>query len=112
MSTAARKRRARYQDAGKRAPRWKSRLLDTGILLATAVVCIFLFSISTRFGYSRSENQEPPIVLRAQVLNACGRPGLASRTADQTFDQRESIIFRHISGWNIMAFWLATLSLR
>jgi len=82
MSTSARKRRARYQASGKRASRWKSRLLDTGILLATAVVCIFLFSISTRFGYSRSESQEPPIVLRAQVLNACGRPGLASRTAD------------------------------
>lgn len=58
-------------------------MLDTGILLATAVVCIFLFSISTRFGYSRSENQEPPIVLRAQVLNACGRPGLAARTSDE-----------------------------
>ncbi len=83
MSTSARKRRARYQSTGKGAPRWKSRLLDTGILLATAVVCIFLFSISTRFGYSRSENQEPPIVLRAQVLNACGRPGLAARSADQ-----------------------------
>ena len=57
-------------------------MLDTGILLATAVVCIFLFSMSTRFGYSRSENQEPPIIVRAQVLNACGRPGLAARTAE------------------------------
>jgi len=83
MSTSARERRARYQAAGERTPRWKSRLLDTGILLATAVVCIFLFSISTRFGYTRSENLEPPIIVRAQVLNACGRPGLASRTAEQ-----------------------------
>jgi hypothetical protein len=83
MSTNARKRRARYHTTGERAPRWKSRLLDAGIVLATAVVCIFLFSISTRFGYSRSQNQEPPIVLRTQVLNACGRPGLASRTAER-----------------------------
>lgn len=63
-------------------PRWKSRLLDAGILVTTAVVCIFLFSVSTRFGYSRSQDQEPPIILRTQVLNACGRPGLAARTAD------------------------------
>jgi hypothetical protein len=39
--------------------------------------------MSTRFGYSRSESQEPPIIVRAQVLNACGRAGLAARITER-----------------------------
>jgi hypothetical protein len=82
MSTTARQRRATLQKAGKQAPRWKSRMLDIGILISTAVVCVFIFSVSTRFGYSRPQEHQPPIILRTQVLNACGRAGLARRTAD------------------------------
>jgi hypothetical protein len=82
MSTSARQRRATLQKAGKPVPRWKSRMLDIGILVSTAVVCVFIFSVSTRFGYSRPQEQQPPIILRTQVLNACGRAGLAGRTAD------------------------------
>ncbi len=56
--------------------------MDAAIILATGLVCLFLFSLSTRLGYSRPEVRESPIVVRTQVLNACGRPGLARRIAD------------------------------
>jgi hypothetical protein len=80
MSTPARQRRARPSNTG--LSRWKIRLLDAGIILATALVCLFLFSLSTRLGYSRPEVKEAPIIIRTQVLNACGRPGLARTVAD------------------------------
>ncbi|MBI5867905.1 MAG: LytR C-terminal domain-containing protein [candidate division Zixibacteria bacterium] len=56
--------------------------MDIGIILATALVCLFLFSLSTRLGYSRPEIKEAPIIVRTQVLNACGRPGLGRAVAD------------------------------
>ena len=80
MSTPARQRRARQSNPS--ASRWKTRLLDVGIILATALVCLFLFSLSTRLGYSRPEVKEAPIIVRTQVLNACGRPGLGRTVAD------------------------------
>ncbi len=83
MNTPARKRRALHRAAGASPSRWKRRVLDAGILLATAVVCLFVFSLSTRLGYSRSDDRQPPIILRTQVLNACGRAGLATRTSDR-----------------------------
>jgi len=82
MDTPARKRRALRRSAGESVSRWKSRLLDAAILVATGLVCLFVFSLSTRLGYSRSEKAEPPIIVRTQVLNACGRAGLASRTSE------------------------------
>jgi hypothetical protein len=80
MSTPARQRRARPSNSFR--SRWKTRLLDVGIILATALVCLFLFSLSTRLGYSRPEIKEAPIIVRTQVLNACGRPGLGRAVAD------------------------------
>ena len=80
MTTRVRARRNRRQSG---PPRWKARLLDTGIILATAVVCIFVFSFSTRLSYSDSEKHEPPVIVHVQILNGCGRPGLARRAADQ-----------------------------
>jgi hypothetical protein len=80
MATRVRARRARRNSG---PPRWKARLLDGGIILATAVVCIFVFSFSTRLSYSDSEKHEPPVIVHVQVLNGCGRPGLARRAADQ-----------------------------
>ena len=85
MSTPARRRRARLKGA-KTPSRWKRRLLDVAILAATGVVCAFIFSMSTRLGYSHQEERQPPIIVRAQVLNACGRAGLAARTADYLGD--------------------------
>ena len=84
MSTPARQRRAR--PATSSPSRWKTRLLDVGIILATALVCLFLFSLSTRLGYSRPEVKEAPIIVRTQVLNACGRPGLARKVAASVGD--------------------------
>src|SRR3990172_8450108 len=63
--------------------RWKARLLDIAILLTTGLICVFVFSFSTRLSYSRSETREPPIIIRVQILNACGRAGLAQRVADR-----------------------------
>jgi hypothetical protein len=79
METAARSRRTRSTPP---APRWKVRLLDTGIILATALVCVFVFSFSTRLSYSRPEVREAPIIVRTQVLNGCGRPNLARQIAE------------------------------
>ncbi|GAB4314340.1 MAG: LytR C-terminal domain-containing protein [Candidatus Zixiibacteriota bacterium] len=56
--------------------------MDLAILAATAAVCVFIFSMSTRLGYSRSDDHQPPIIIRAQVLNACGRANLAARTSE------------------------------
>jgi len=64
-------------------PRWKVRLLDAGIVLATGIACLFVFSFSTRLSYSDPDNHEPPIIVHVQILNGCGRPGLAGRVADQ-----------------------------
>lgn len=80
MNTPARQRRARPSNTFW--SRWKVRFLDIGIILATALVCLFLFSLSTRLGYSRPEIKEAPIIVRTQVLNACGRPGLGRAVAD------------------------------
>jgi hypothetical protein len=79
MATRARARRAR-KNAGP--SRWKVRLLDTAIILATGVVCLFVFSFSTRLSYSDPETHEPPVIVHVQVLNGCGRPGFAGRVAD------------------------------
>ncbi|MBD3299644.1 MAG: hypothetical protein GF341_13390 [candidate division Zixibacteria bacterium] len=82
MSTPARRRRARLKKAGATPPRWKKRLLDLAILGTTAAVCVFIFSMSSRLGYSRADDHQPPIIIRAQVLNACGRAKLAARTSE------------------------------
>lgn len=83
METPARKRRAQRRSGAPPVSRWKSRLLDAAILLTTGLVCLFVFSLSTRLGYSRSEKRETPIIVRTQVLNACGRAGLAARTSER-----------------------------
>lgn len=79
METSSRPRRAR---SAAPTPRWKARLLDAGIILSTALVCVFVFSFSTRLSYSRPEVREAPIIVRAQVLNGCGRANLARQVAD------------------------------
>ena len=59
-------------------------MLDMAILAATAVVAVFVFSIVGRLSYSRAERAErPPRVLRTQVLNGCGTPGVAAQFGDQ-----------------------------
>ncbi len=83
MATRVRARRAR-QNAGP--SRWRVRLLDAGIVLATGVVCLFVFSFSTRLSYSGPDEREPPIIVHVQVLNGCGRPGLAGRVAEYMSD--------------------------
>ena len=79
MTTRERARRARRKTG---PPRWKVRLLDAGIVLATGVTCLFVFSFSTRLSYSDPESHEPPVIVHVQILNGCGRPGLAGRVAD------------------------------
>lgn len=83
MATRVRARRARH-NAGP--PRWKVHLLDAGIVLATGVVCLFVFSFSTRLSYSGPDEREPPIIVHVQILNGCGRPGLAKRVAEYMSD--------------------------
>jgi hypothetical protein len=64
--------------------RWKSRLLDLGILLSTAVVALFVFSVAGRLSYTHAEkNNRPPRVLRTQVLNGCGESGVAAEYSDE-----------------------------
>jgi len=76
--------RTRHTHPKAGAPsRLRSRLLELGIIVATVLVSVFVFSFSTRLGYSGSETQEPPVVVRVQVLNGCGRPGLARRVSDR-----------------------------
>ena len=62
--------------------RWKSRLVDIAILAAAAIVCLFVFSFSTRLSYSRPEVREAPEIIRVQVLNGSGKAGMARRAAD------------------------------
>jgi len=65
-------------------PRWKSRLLNVAILLGTAVVAVFVFSVAGRLSYSHAEKSDrPPRVLRTQVLNGCGMPGVAALFSEQ-----------------------------
>lgn len=63
-------------------PRWKSRLIDLAILTAAAVVCLFVFSFSTRLSYSRPEVKEAPEIIRVQILNGSGHAGMARKVAD------------------------------
>lgn len=79
MRTPLRLRRAK---AGAPTPRWKSRLLDVTILLVAAFICVFAFSFSTRLSYSRPQVREAPEIVRIQILNGSGRPGLARHVAD------------------------------
>lgn len=81
MTTRIRARRAQHTKTGP--SRWKRRLLDFGIVAATGLVCLFIFSFSTRLSYSGSDKLEPPVVIRVQVLNGCGRPGLAGRISEK-----------------------------
>ena len=62
--------------------RWKSRLVDIAILAAAAIVCLFVFSFSTRLSYSRPEIHEAPEIIRVQVLNGSGKAGMARKVAD------------------------------
>lgn len=62
--------------------RWKSRLIDLAILTAAAVVCLFVFSFSTRLSYSRPEVREAPEIIRVQILNGSGKAGMARTAAD------------------------------
>jgi hypothetical protein len=64
------------------APRWKTRLVDVAILTAAAVVCLFVFSFSTRLSYSRPEVKEAPQIIRVQILNGSGHSGMARKVAD------------------------------
>ncbi|MEW5702622.1 MAG: LytR C-terminal domain-containing protein [Candidatus Zixiibacteriota bacterium] len=79
MESTSRPRRNRSTPS---TPRWKVRLLDVGIVLATALICVFVFSFSTRLSYSRPEVREAPIIVRAQILNGCGRANLARQVAE------------------------------
>jgi len=64
--------------------RWKSRLLDLAILVSTVVIGVFVFSVAGRLSYTHAErNDRPPRVLRTQVLNGCGEPGLAAVFSDE-----------------------------
>jgi len=81
MDSSSRSRRARSQTSV--APRWKVRLLDFGIVLAALLICIFVFSFSTRLSYSRPQVREAPEIVRVQILNGSGHPGLARRVADR-----------------------------
>jgi hypothetical protein len=62
--------------------RWKSRLVDIAILAAAAIVCLFVFSFSTRLSYSRPEVREAPEIIRVQILNGSGKAGMARKVAD------------------------------
>lgn len=62
--------------------RWKARLVDIAILTAAAIVCLFVFSFSTRLSYSRPEVREAPEIIRVQILNGSGKAGLARKVAD------------------------------
>ncbi len=62
--------------------RWKTRLVDLAILAAAAVVCLFVFSFSTRLSYSRPEVREAPEIIRVQILNGSGKAGMARKAAD------------------------------
>jgi hypothetical protein len=79
MTTRVRAQRARRK---ARPPRWRVRLLDAAIIVATGLVCLFVFSFSTRLSYSDPDKHEPPVIVHVQVLNGCGRPGLAGRVAE------------------------------
>jgi len=58
-------------------------MLDIGILLSTAVVAVFVFSVASRLSYTHAEkNDRPPRVLRTQILNGCGESGLAAEFGD------------------------------
>ena len=80
MTKSSRPHRARHKVS---TPKWKTRLLDAGIILATGLICLFVFSFSTRLSYSRPEVREAPIIVRVQILNGSGRPGLGRRVADR-----------------------------
>ena len=79
MESSLRSRRAPSRPAPSR---WRVRLLDVTIIIAALLVCVFVFSFSTRLSYSRSPARETPVVVRVQVLNGSGRPGLARQVAD------------------------------
>jgi hypothetical protein len=61
---------------------WKARLVDVAILAAAAIVCLFVFSFSTRLSYSRPEVREAPEIIRVQILNGSGKAGMARKVAD------------------------------
>jgi len=57
--------------------------LDIGILVSTAIVAVFVFSVAGRLSYTHAEKSDaPPRVLRTQVLNGCGAAGLAAEFGD------------------------------
>ncbi len=79
MRTSLRSRRGSHAAP---TPRWKARLVDVAILLAAAIVCLFVFSFSTRLSYSRPEVREAPEIVRIQILNGSGQAGMARKVAD------------------------------
>lgn len=62
--------------------RWKSRLVDFAILAAAGVICLFVFSFSTRLSYSRPEVREAPEIIRVEILNGSGKAGMARKVSD------------------------------
>ncbi len=74
--------RLRKRQQSATPSRWKARLVDIAILAAAAIVCLFVFSFSTRLSYSRPEVREAPEIIRVQILNGSGKAGLARKVAD------------------------------
>jgi hypothetical protein len=82
----ARKKRASLRSR-KRVPQAKrglrARGLELGILLLALILVVFLFSTVRRL----TQTQEKPLpverkIVRVEVLNGCGTPGLAKKVTD------------------------------
>ncbi len=85
MSPQARKNnRSTRSRKNSNGLRWRARLLDGAILVCTVVIGVFVFSVAGRLSYTRAEKANfAPRVLRTQILNGCGEPGLAAEFGER-----------------------------
>jgi hypothetical protein len=72
-------KRYRQRFKVKPAPMWEALIV---VLLGCVMIYTYSFAKKIGFAETTSESSGPPQLVRVQVLNGCGLPGVAKRIAD------------------------------
>lgn len=73
-------KRYRQRFAVKPAPMWEALIV---VLLGCVLIYTYSFAKKIGFAETTTESSGPPLLVRVQVLNGCGLPGVANRISDE-----------------------------
>lgn len=73
-------KRYRQRFQVKSAPMWEALIV---VLLGCVMIYTYSFAKKIGFAETTAESSGPPQLVRVQVLNGCGLPGIAKQTSDE-----------------------------